>query len=544
MSSTQKKKNCAKTLSDRAVKAVAATLAFIAAAGFSLAIWWLAAYLPLRAEIDVTKTHQTLVGFGASSAWYWQDMGANASEETVGRTVEMLYGDDGLQLNIFRYNIGGGSADEALDGVVPYSNYGFDPFRRAESFFVAESVPVADRDDVAAVSAAFRDEDNYDFEGRDVAVRDMFAKALATGNVDKVVFFVNSPHYLMTESGTCTGEYARQNNLKPEYYEAFADYLLIIVYNLYEAYLEPLSEVPAVCISPANEPQWDWGGPYSSQEGCHYDPQNLAEMADVLQRKIDSFNRENGTDFELDLFECGNYKSYADGYDYKDYLEALSGYDWFSELEYISVHDYGADDSEYHRRAFRDYLDDNYPDLAVAATEFCEMQAGEFDTIESGMYLAKVVLRDLTMLDAVEWSWWLSLAKGTYNDGLVYWNSLSPKSDGAGLYVLKRYYTFAQFTRFLDAGDVRVDSVLSDPMNWTGIDIAAFIKPDGSVVIIVINDGEEKSLALDGMEDFVGTSVRRTQTTAEVNLAEDDFVFDGSVVLACDSVTTFSFRYT
>lgn len=530
-----------KRLSDKTVWTIAAVLICMVVAAFSLSFWWLGAYLPLRAEVDLNTTYQTLTGFGASSAWYWQDMGANASEQTVERAVNLLYGDEGLMLNIFRYNIGGGSADEALDATVPYSNFGFDTFRRAESFFVAENVKAEERDDVAALCAAFGDESNYDFEGRDVAVRYMLEKALATGNVDKVVFFVNSPHYLMTESGTCTGEYVRQNNLKAEFYGAFADYLLIIVHNLYEIYLENLDDVPDVYISPFNEPQWDWGGPYSTQEGCHYDPQNLAAAADVIWRKLEAFNRENGTDFRLDLFECGNYKRYVGDYDYTDYLAALSGYEWFDDMEYISVHDYGADDSEYHRRVFADYLDRHYPNLSVAATEFCEMQPGEFDTIESGIYLAKVVLRDLTMLDATEWSWWLSVAKGTYNDGLVYWNALSPKSDDAELYMLKRYYTYAQFTRYLGAGDVRVKCALSDPMNWTGIDIGAFVKPDGRFVVVVINEGPARRLALKGTERYIGAVTERTQTTAEDNLATESLSFDGTLALADDSVTTFVF---
>lgn len=130
-----------KKLSDAVIAAFAAALALIAAAAFALSVWWACAYIPYRAAVDLTERHQTLRGFGASSAWYWQDMGANASEETAERAVEMLYGDDGLRLNIFRYNIGGGSADAALDGAVPYSNGGFDEFRRAESFSWRRTCP-------------------------------------------------------------------------------------------------------------------------------------------------------------------------------------------------------------------------------------------------------------------------------------------------------------------------------------------------------------------------------------------------------------------
>ena len=144
-------------------------------------------------------------------------------------------------------------------------------------------------------------------------------------------------------------------------------------------------------------------------------------------------------------------------------------------------------------------------------------------------------------MDAEEWSWWLSVAKGTYNDGLVYWNAASARADGAGLYVLKRYYAFAQFTRYLSEGDVRVGCTLSDPMDWTGVDIGAFVKPDGSVVVVAVNDGAAKSLRLDGLEGFEGRTATAVCTDAEKEAEESDFVFGGGVELAADSVTTFVF---
>ena len=92
----------------------------------SLSIYSIAAYAPLRANIDLDAERQTMGGFGASSAWIYQELGVPELEETADRAIEMLYGDSGLQLDIFRYNIGGGSADEALDDTWPYNNAGFD----------------------------------------------------------------------------------------------------------------------------------------------------------------------------------------------------------------------------------------------------------------------------------------------------------------------------------------------------------------------------------------------------------------------------------
>ena len=275
-------------LSQKGKKAVKISLIVIAImlvlCILGIAVYSIVAFAPLR-----------LNGFGASSAWIYQDLGKAEHEEQADKALEMLYGDSGLELSIFRYNIGGGSADASLDDVWPYNNPGFDMLRRAESFFVAEKY--SEPDD-------FLDESNYDFK-RDAAVRGMFEKALAFGNIEKVVFFSNSPHYLMTHSGVCTGSEEYQNNLKEEFYEEYSQYLLIITNHLYETYLKDLPSVPEVWISPANEPQWKWGGEGSSQEGCHYDPEVLAAFYDVFYEQLQKFNAEKGISFKLDAFESG-----------------------------------------------------------------------------------------------------------------------------------------------------------------------------------------------------------------------------------------------
>lgn len=508
----------------KVVGIVVAVLAIVTI--LALSIYSIAAYAPLRVNVDLNAEQQTLGGFGASSAWIYQELGKAENAAEGEQAIEMLYGDSGLQLNIFRYNIGGGSKDSVLDDKVPYSNDWFDPNRRAESFFVAENYKAPED---------FLDEDNYDFE-KDAAVQNLFGQALDKGHIDKVVFFSNSPHYLMTESGMCTGAYEYQNNLKPEFYQIYSEYLLICVEGLVEKY-DLLDKGIEIWISPVNEPQWKWGGPDASQEGCHYDPEVLAKFYDVFWNVLTAYNEEHGTNFRFDAFECGNYLFRPFDVDVADYLEEMSKYDYFDELGEISTHTYGANDSVSARKKFASFMEKKYPELEVTATEFCEMESGEYDTIESGMFLAKVILRDLTMIDATEWSWWLSVAAGGYNDGLVYWNGdRDPK-----VWVLNRYYTMGQITRFLDPGDVRVESAISDLTGWAGVDIGVFVKPDGTVVAIVVNDGGAKDLKLNGMEKFGGTTVQVTRTTQTDKWEESDFVFDGSLPLAEDSVTTFVF---
>lgn len=500
-----------------------------------LSIYSIAAYSDLRITVDLSDEKQTVQGFGASMAWTFQRMGLDATDEVKERAIEMLYGDSGLRLNIARFNIGGGSLDSNLDNVPPYNNGWFDKDRRAESFFKAEGFLDAEDEEL---KAAFADESNYDFDTRDQGALGMLDMALATGGIDKIVFFANSPHYLMTVSGTCTGAEAQQNNLKEEFYEAYCDYLLIIVDNLVERHLAGLEKVPEIVISPVNEPQWDWGGEGSSQEGCHFDPEPLAAFYDVFFDKLEQFNAENGTDYKCDVLESGNYKFYPGRVDIKDYLKAISKYDYFDDIEYISAHSYGADDSKTHRDRYQNYIDDKYSGLGISITEYCEMEGGRYDTIESGLLLGNVISRDMTMLSAVDWNWWLAVSPCDYNDGLVYWDDYGDGNQK--LSVLKRYYVMGQFSRYIDKGDVRVNATCSDLTGWAGLDYSAYKKADGTVVVVVINNSKsDKNVTIGGLSDYGKVTTVRTTSAAQSGWDETAGEWTGRVSLPAQSITTY-----
>ena len=499
-----------------------------------LGIYSVSAYSNLRITVDLNDERQTVQGFGASMAWTFQRLGLEGTDEVKEKSIEMLYGDSGLRLNIARFNIGGGSLDSNLDDVVPYCYDWFDPDRRAESFFVAENY--LDADD-ATLKAAFADENNYDFT-RDAGALEMLDMALAAGNIDKIVFFANSPHYLMTVSGTCTGAEVQQNNLKEEFYEAYCDYLLIIVDNIVKEHLSGLENVPEVVISPVNEPQWDWGGDGASQEGCHFDPEPLAAFYDVFLDKLEAFNDANGTSYECDVLESGNYKFYIDRKDIKEYLEAMSKYDYFDEIEYISAHSYGADDSKKHREKYQNYIDKNYPGLGISITEYCEMESGRYDTIESGLLLGNVISRDLTMLDAIDWNWWLAVSPCDYNDGLVYWDVLEDGSQK--LSVLKRYYVMGQFSRYIENGDIRVGATCSDLTGWANLDYSAYKRADGTVVVVIINNSKsDKNVTVGGLGDYTKATVVCTTAEEQSGWNEVETVWSGKVALPAQSITTY-----
>ena len=464
--------------------------------------------------LNADKRYQTIEGFGASSAWIYQDMD-NLEPELQDEVVELLYGDGGLMLNTFRYNIGGGSNE--------IGGYGEGSLNGTNSYFIA--------DRFTGDYSVFADESNYDFSKNPV-VDAMFEKVLATGNVDQVVFFANSPHYLMTKSGKTHGAVEHDNNLKEEAYGAFADYLLISVGHLYRDVVCKYDPDIKVYISPVNEPQWKWGGEGAGQEGCHYDPEPLGRFYDVFYDRLTAYNAEKGTDFVMDIFESGNYKI-PDSSDVKKYLKELAKYDWFEEIDTISVHSYAADNSSYYKNVFADYMDGRYPDKKIAVSEYCVLEFGVVKDMSMGIYNAQTILRDLRDLGAVSWSWWLSVSQGDYEDGLVYWNKTA---DGNVINKYKRYYVMGQFSRYVPEGSVRIDASYSDFLGFNGVDCVAFERPDGKIALVVVNDsGSARTVSVNG--DF---STADSIVTDNANdWKESSAAFDGKLTVTPDSVTTF-----
>ena len=500
------------------VIALAVVLSVVVALGAFFGIYSAAViYGTTTITLDESKTYQTMEGFGASSAWIYQDFGKLDNPQIKEQAMEMLYGDSGLKLNTFRYNIGAGGSE-----VYQYS----DPLRGSESFFVAENF--------TGDYSVFKDASNYDFT-KDAAVRELFELALSKGNIEQVVFFANSPHYTMTLNGKTHGEQINVDNLKEECYEAFSDYLLVITDYLYENVICKYDKEIKVIISPVNEPQWKWGGEGATQEGCHYEPEALAKFYQQFYTSLNDFNASHGTSFEMDIFECGKYMMVASSARVNEYMTEFEKYPFFESVTNISAHSYGTDTSKFHRTLFSEYMDKYYSDLKISITEYCVLEFGVDPTMDMGIFSAQVIMRDLAMLDAVNWNYWLSISKGDYEDGLIYWNNV----DGQDVIKsYKRYYAMGHFSKFIESGSVRIDASYSDTLAFNGVECVAFKKTDGSIALVVINDSSRShKINIEGGY----ANVTEILTTEEENWKTSEYENTGSVTIPANSIATYVF---
>ena len=476
--------------------------------------------------INTEKEYQVINGFGASSAWTFQEIG-KLSEKDQDDIIDKLYSKSGLDLNIYRFNIGAGSAETRFDNLEPYNDKDFDQSRRAESFFVSESF----QGDYSVFSSI----NNYDFS-KDQGSINMLRKAYEKGEIKKTVLFANSPHYLMTHSGKAIGEYEYQNNLRIDCFEAFSDYLLLIALGLYNEVISPLSYETDIYISPVNEPQWRWGGEGSTQEGCHYDPDILASFYQFFYEKLNDFNLLKGTSFKMEIFESGNYiLKEGEKSRVKEYIDEFKKYEFYSAIPQLSFHSYGTNTDIPTREEFSSFSLEELEDKEIIMSEYCHMKSGNSKSISTGLYTGLVILRDLQFIQVAEWSWWLGVSDLPFEDGLVYWDHKNSSENS--FFLTKRYYVYGHFSKYLTPGSKIVERSILDPLKIGRTDVIAAKNEDG-IVVILINKSILPQRIYMPLQYENAISVT---TTNEFNWKNDEYQYNGVISLPANSITTLLF---
>ncbi len=200
---------------------------------------------------------QVCEGWGASICW-WGNMCGKWPDATVDKMIDWLVSPNGLNMNVFRYNIGGG--DDPHNTHCTHHHMGKGKGLRAEM------------------------EGFQDFPGgpyiweRDSAQRRIMLKIKEKRPDAIFEAFSNSAPWWMTYSGCVGGNVnAVDDNLRPECYEAFANYLVDVCVHYKERY-----GIEFRTLEPFNEPNTSYWPANGSQEGCHFSAEAQADFLRVL----------------------------------------------------------------------------------------------------------------------------------------------------------------------------------------------------------------------------------------------------------------------
>ena len=360
---------------------------------------------------------------------------------------ESIFGEDGLDLNMARYNIGGGNATDVA--------YGY-PFMRqgaAVPGYWADTI-----DGVAAkqankdqVAEAFDPSDDAHYDWDKGASQEWWLKhGLETGDLDHVEMFANSAPWFLTESGYATGGYnSNANNLADP--EKFAQYMVKVTDHLEDTYgfeadtIEPFNEsetgywgTPGTMaddgFGPDNtaliERYWEryYGDkdksvtPYSDavkkpQEGMHVDN-------DVQQETLKAMAAAMGEDDQTKLVatDATNSGQMVDSYNrYSDEVKNL--------LDQYNTHSYGTN----RQRVARDIAQTDGKEISQSEVDG-SWQSGGFDpyNFDNGLGMAGKINADVYTLQSKDFNFW-QVVEDLYNMSTgsedVYGNPANPAGE-------------------------------------------------------------------------------------------------------------------
>ncbi len=400
--------------------------------------------LSLQGQITINpeKQFQTVEGWGVSLIWWAHMTGQWEDEAKIDSIVDLLVSPEYLNMNVFRYNIGGG------DHPSHYST----PDKPGH---------MAKGKGVRAEMEGFLDAANAEYVwSRDAGQRKIMLK-IKEKRPD-VVFeaFSNSPPYWMTYSACSAGNYdASKDNLKPEYYEAFCDYLIEVCLHYKNEY-----GIEFKTLEPFNEPQTSYWNFMGSQEGCHFDIATQIEIIKILYPKL----KASGLNTVIAASDETSVKSFNKAM--RAYLKAGIT----DKLGQINVHTYSVNDDE-RREALRLSRE--------IGVDFWQSETGPQGIKGRGFVnnlgLAQRLIDDMKLMQPQAWLDWQYMEE--YNNT---WCLIRGSFENVNFRILKNFYVRQQVTRFIKQGYTIIE--VNDRST-----LAAIIPDKKELLVLTVNLSEQ-----------------------------------------------------
>ncbi len=446
-------------------------------------------------------------GWGTSLCWWANRIGY--SDSLSQQAADAFYGENGLRLNIARFNIGGG--DDPTHDHITRTDSNMPGYTRIEN---GKAV--------------------YDWNA-DAAQRNVLKRCAEAAGDDAIVeMFSNSPPYYMTNSGCSSGANdPGKNNLRDDSYPAFAAYLAEVCAHYQNAW-----GIQIQSVEPMNEPHtFYWRAMSNKQEGCRFsmgDSQSrivlelkkaLAERG--MQNTVICASDETSIDLQLDEWNAFSPKAKA-------------------ALSRIDTHGY----SGVKRTELKNAAVSAGKNLWMSEFDGKGTSGSNAGAMGAGLRLAEHITADRSDMQASAWILRQVIDShvcaagynGKKNSGMPDINgnfrgTAVVDHDRNTIILSKKYYAFGQYTRHIRPGMLMPDTA--------GNTLAAYDPEQKQLVIIAYNtSGSTAELQYD-LSEFTGSfsdaKIIRTSQTENWADAGTAAVTGGKLnaSLAPNSITTY-----
>lgn len=454
-----------------------------------------------KIKINPEITFQTIHNFGASDAWSCQFVG-NWPDEQKNEVADLLFSLDekengspkGIGLSCWRFNIGGGSADQTTETKIG------DRWRQTECFLQKDG--------------------SYNWDKH--SGQRWFLKAAQKRGVNSFLGFVNSPPVWLTKNGRANSDGGNSVNLAEENFQKFSNFLVELTKNIHEN-----EGILFDYISPINEPQWDWKG---GQEGTPWTNTEMAQFCRILgddlsKAGLSSKISISEAGFLTHLFERGN--DAQRGFQIREFFSPESN-NYIGNVpnmaHKISGHSYHTVKSDSIMNLVRSKLHNEIqnidPTLDFWMSEYCILggngilKGGGRDLgMETALFVANIIHADLAVANASAWQWWIAVSPYNFKDGLVY---IDKSETGGKVYESKLLWTLGNYSRFIRPGAARIDVTANQDGN---LKTSAFKNKSGELIIVIINKGEKSEDIQISFEGTSFNSAKRYETSKKESLS-------------------------
>jgi O-glycosyl hydrolase len=426
-------------------------------------------------------------GWGTSLCWWANRIGY--SDVLAEKAATLFYDQEqGLGLNIGRYNIGGGD-DPSHNHIL--------------------------RTDSEVPGYLYWNEESQSYEydwDADYNQRNVVSKILEVNKDAIIEGFSNSPPYFMTYSGCSSGSSGGWgDNLRNDQFEEFAAYLADVALNLKEKH-----GISFQSISPMNEPYTNyWHAHSNKQEGCHFSQgESQSRILIELRKALDS----RGLD---DIIIAGTDETSIDTQ--IDSFKALSP-EAKEVVDRIDTHTYGGSN----RAGLKALAENSGKNLWMSEVDGGHTTGENAGEMGAALWLAQRIIDDMNGLMPSAWILWQvidsHISKDGYNGnrdtGMVnisggYWGTAVANHDTESIILTRKYYGFGQFTRYIRPGFTIIASSASS--------LAAYDRDNNRLVIVAINTSASEKVYdfdLSGF-DSIGEKVEVIRTSGNSRTGEN-----------------------
>ncbi|MCE5204488.1 MAG: glycoside hydrolase [Porphyromonadaceae bacterium] len=392
----------------------------------------------IKVDINLNNKMQAIEGWGSSLCW-WAGQIGSWEESKADSIVDLITSPDKLNMNIFRYNIGGGDDPSHIGGHMAKGTIG----KRAEmeGFKSSENAP-------------------YDWTA-DEAQRNIMLKIKQKRPDAIFEAFSNSPPYWMTYSGCSSGNMDPEvDNLKPEYYDAFCNYLIDVCKHYKDTYgiefktLEPFNE--------STSSNWKYLG---RQEGCHFDPETQIKIIRLLYPKL----KKSGLKTVI---------SASDEASLEKFIIALKAYqhtgDIFDKLGQLNTHTYaGTNDQRKEVHQIIKTVDKEFWQSETGTGSLRNRSTG----LKNNLLLAQRMFDDLNLMQPQAWLDW------QISENSDIWALIKADFTKKKFTIIKNMFVRMQVTRFVKQGYSLLETGSRSAL--------VAIDKENKKLVVVLNNPEE-----------------------------------------------------